>query len=133
MLQTLSCKKTLPMSSYYHHPSTGQVRPAVMRCAKQRDCAPVHILPYLSSHVHMFLEVIFILCKCVLSFHIRKAPHIIVRCLFYYIPINIDTREMNPIIMSPTAIAHPHVPSSDACCFWRLYGGFFPNHPLTMP
>ena len=87
--------------------STGQVRPAVMRCAKQRDCAPVHILPYLSSHVHMFLEVIFIICKCVLSFHIRKAPHIIVRCLFYYIPINIDTREMNPIIMSPTAIAHP--------------------------
>ena len=52
--------------------STGQVRPAVMRCAKQRDCAPVHILPYLSSRVYIFLEVIFIICKCVLLFLVKN-------------------------------------------------------------
>ena len=54
------------MSSYYHHPSTGQVRPAVMRCAKQRDCAPVHILPQSISIVYIFLEYFIIIYKSVL-------------------------------------------------------------------
>ena len=33
-------------------PFTGQVRPAAMRCAKQRDCAPIHILLQFMSKVY---------------------------------------------------------------------------------
>ena len=46
------------MSSYYHHPSTGQVRPAAMRCAKQRDCAPIHILLQFMSKVYNIWNVL---------------------------------------------------------------------------
>ena len=41
---------------------TGQVRPAVMRCAKQRDCAPIHILPHYTSFIHIFLVIYLSFC-----------------------------------------------------------------------
>ena len=38
-------------------------RPAVMRCAKQRDYSPIHILPYTNLSVYIFLEIKYLFCK----------------------------------------------------------------------
>ena len=73
--QQTECKDTTQCFKSNHittPPSEASRLHTVMRCAKQRDCAPIHILPHSTPFVHIFLEVFFILCKYVLLFLVKN-------------------------------------------------------------